>query len=205
MRASGRLFAGQTPEQRAAARRGRLLEAALELLGDQGWDAVTMTAVCRRAGLTERYFYESFRDREDLHVALIDQVAAELEEAVLAVLRDEDEDATPAGRIRAAAQAVLGVMLGDPRKGRVALLEGVGSARVQQRRADALHGFEELLRADAVRLSAGRPDDAAAQLAAIALVGALSELVSRRLSGQLDIADDDLVAFIVDMVQAVLR
>ena len=45
-----------------------------------------MTAACARAGLTERYFYESFRDREDLlgaiHVASIQQ----LDEAMFAAL-----------------------------------------------------------------------------------------------------------------------
>ena len=44
---------------RAAAR--GLIEAALDVVGARGLAGLTMTAVCARARLTERYFYESFR------------------------------------------------------------------------------------------------------------------------------------------------
>ena len=67
-----RSFQGASAEERAADRRGRLLEAALDVVGERGVADFTMTAVCRTAGLTERYFYESFARREDLLAALFD-------------------------------------------------------------------------------------------------------------------------------------
>jgi AcrR family transcriptional regulator len=202
----GRVFRGRTAAERAAERRERLLEAALDLIGSDGWPAATMTAICRRAGLTERYFYESFRDREALHVALIDAIADEVETAVRQAL------ATPAGgsaragqlaRLHAAARAVLAILLGDPRKGRVALLEGLGSAPLERRRREILAAFETFVREEAATVfgdDAPAGDDA--HLAAVALVGAVDELVRRRLDGSLDVTDDALVDHIARLALA---
>jgi AcrR family transcriptional regulator len=177
----GRTYSGLSAAERVAERRGRLLDAALDLIGSEGgWGSATMTAICRRAGLTERYFYESFRDRDALYVALLDALAAEVERAVLGALRR--------GGIEASARALLDVLLGDPRKGRAALLEGLGSEVAQRRRREVLASFERLA------LEVGT---APSQLAAVALVGAVDELLTRRLDGTLDVSDEELVAAIV--------
>jgi AcrR family transcriptional regulator len=52
--------------ERAALRRARLIAAALEVYGDVGFRNATVRAICRRAQLTERYFYESFSSSEEL-------------------------------------------------------------------------------------------------------------------------------------------
>ncbi len=46
-----------------------------------------MTAICAEAKLTERYFYESFRDRDDLLVQVIEGIAAEIAEATRVTLQ----------------------------------------------------------------------------------------------------------------------
>ena len=75
-----RAYGGVSEEQRRAARRLRLLEAGLEIIGTQGYAAATLRAVCARAELTERYFYESFANREALlvgvHRWVVDQLRA---------------------------------------------------------------------------------------------------------------------------------
>ncbi|WP_434090437.1 TetR family transcriptional regulator [Nocardia beijingensis] len=38
----------------------------LDLIGESGAAGVTMRGVCRRAGLTTRYFYENFATRDEL-------------------------------------------------------------------------------------------------------------------------------------------
>ncbi|MFA9273063.1 MAG: TetR/AcrR family transcriptional regulator [Baekduiaceae bacterium] len=189
---SDRRFRGQTAAERAADRRARLLDAALDLIGTEGWPAATMTEICRRAGLTERYFYESFRDRDALYVALIDTVADETRDAVLAALAEAEDE--PRARMRAAASALVGVIVADPRKGRVALLEGLGSDALQTRRRELLGGFEQLLRDQARAFYGDRaPRGLRAQVSSIALVGALGEVISRRLDGTLQISDRRLV------------
>jgi AcrR family transcriptional regulator len=183
-RVAERLFRGQSADQRRATRRAQLLDAALELIGSDGWSAATMTAICRRAGLTERYFYESFEDREALYLELIDALAAEVREAVLRAL-----EGPPEVRVRTVAAALVGVLVADPRKGRVALLEGMGDERVARRRREIFAGFEALMRDHAEAF--GVPQ-AERDVLSTAMVGMAGELVLRRLEGTLALDDDAL-------------
>jgi len=193
MASTERTFRGQTTQERRADRRARLLEAALDLIGTEGWPAATMTAICARAGLTERYFYESFKDRDALYLQLVDDLAAETQGAVIGAL-ERTAEAEPLVRLRATVRALLGVMLDDPRKGRVALLEGLGSAALQERRREVLRGFEALVR-DRAESFFGAVSAAPRQMEidAVLLVGATSELITRRLDGTLDVTDDEIV------------
>ncbi|MAG43902.1 MAG: TetR family transcriptional regulator [Oceanospirillaceae bacterium] len=62
---SGRSYRGLTPEQRTAQRRERFVEAGLNLFGNEGFHATTVRKLCKEAGLTDRYFYESFSSMEE--------------------------------------------------------------------------------------------------------------------------------------------
>lgn len=97
-----RSYGGLSAEQRQAVRRARLLDAGLELLGTAGWTATTMTAVCREAGLTERYFYESFADRDALAEAVFDRLAVGAREAILVAVAVGGDAPAPAPRRRSA-------------------------------------------------------------------------------------------------------
>ena len=57
------------------ARRERLIEGAIRAYGELGYRNTTVKAVCEAAGLTERYFYESFANSEALLVAAFDTVS----------------------------------------------------------------------------------------------------------------------------------
>lgn len=74
----GRRWKGLDADERQAGRRERLTDAAMTLLAEGGPSAVTMRGVSRAAGLTERYFYESFASRE---VLLVDLLTATVDEA----------------------------------------------------------------------------------------------------------------------------
>src|SRR5205807_2521139 len=70
-----RVYAGVEGDQRVAERRARLMAAGLDLLGSaEGDPTLSVRAVCRRAGLVARYFYESFADRDALATAVYDHV-----------------------------------------------------------------------------------------------------------------------------------
>jgi AcrR family transcriptional regulator len=55
-----RNYAGLSADERRLARRERLIEGAIRAYGELGYRNTTVKAVCEAAGLTERYFYESF-------------------------------------------------------------------------------------------------------------------------------------------------
>jgi AcrR family transcriptional regulator len=68
-KAEKRRYSGQSFEARQSGRRDRLVQAALVVAGEQGLEGASVAAICAQAGLTARYFYESFPGREAVFVA----------------------------------------------------------------------------------------------------------------------------------------
>jgi AcrR family transcriptional regulator len=192
MAAPSRPYRGVSAETRRADRRAKLIEAGLELLGQRGWKAATVRGVCAEAGLTERYFYESFADREALLAAIFDRVAGEAAEAVLTAV--EAAPANARAKARAAIAAFVEMLVDDPRRARAMLVESVASEALQGRRRDAIHSFGALVSVQATRFygpAALGPRDA--ELTALALVGGLAELLVAWLDGQLEVPRERLV------------
>lgn len=73
--ARARTYAGLSADERRLARRERLIEGAIRAYGEFGYRNTTVKAVCEEAGLTERYFYESFANSEALLVAAFETVS----------------------------------------------------------------------------------------------------------------------------------
>ena len=94
---TGRTYGGASPAQRRDERRARLLQAGLALYGTQGFAATSIDAVCAGAGLTKRYFYESFGSAEELLAAVYLEATARVQgqvgEAILAAGEDLHERA----------------------------------------------------------------------------------------------------------------
>ena len=199
---TSRTFRGQTAEERVAARRTALTDAALDLIGTTGWSSATMTAICQRAGLTERYFYESFRNRDALFLDLIAGVIKRLEQAVIAAA--SAPGLSRRERTRRLVDASLDVLLADPRLGRVALLEGVENAEMRQVRRQALTRLELLLEAHQSALLGPGADDLVTHpaLLAASLVGSAQELLTRRLNGELPVTDEQLADHLVALAMA---
>ncbi|MBV9723468.1 MAG: TetR/AcrR family transcriptional regulator, partial [Mycobacterium sp.] len=104
-------WSGVPLEDRQALRRDELVAAGVQLLGQESGPAVTVRAVCREAGLTERYFYESFGDRDDFVRAAYDDVCTRAMSTLMSAT-------TP----REAVERFVALMVDDPVRGRVLLL-----------------------------------------------------------------------------------
>ena len=142
--ADRRRYRGSSAEERRAQRREQLLEAAIRVYGEQGYRHATVKAVCEEAGLTERYFYESFSNSEELLVASFQAVThfllGELEKAGVESRGD------PLERARAMLNAYYETLKGNPRSARVFLVEISGvSPTVDRALAVTLRAFGELL------------------------------------------------------------
>ncbi|MCX2730802.1 TetR/AcrR family transcriptional regulator [Saccharopolyspora sp. NFXS83] len=138
----GRRYAGLAPAQRARQRRTALLDAAEDLFGTQGYRATSVKQVCTRAGLTERYFYESFRGREAALVAVYDHLVDGLRSATLnsiaGVPRSEFADRGLA--------AFIDFLTADERRAKIVLIEVVGvSPELEVRRHAVLTEFAALV------------------------------------------------------------
>lgn len=193
---AARGWAGTSLADRRADRRARLLEVGLDLLGTQGSAAVTVRSVCRLARLTDRYFYENFADRDALLLAVYDRVAEEAGTAIVAAVADTGPD--PERTARAAIEAFLAVLVDDPRKGRVLLLEPLTDPTLGVRGSVASAMFVDLVRAQLDAEAAVSP--AGAELTATALVGALANLFIHWLDGALHLERAELTDYCVRLL-----
>ena len=186
------VYAGVSAEDRRAERRARLMEAALDLVGSDGWQAATVRAICTRARLTPRYFYESFENREALLMAVFDAISQEAAARVLdAVVAAPDE---ALAKSRAAVESFVGLLEEDPRKARVLFVEGRGIEAIETRRHDVLRMFARLIRDQGREFY--RPPEGADRLldtTAFLLAGGLAELLLAWLDGELASTRDELV------------
>jgi AcrR family transcriptional regulator len=187
-----RPYRGVSADERRASRRARLVEAGLDVLGSNGLSGLTMTAVATRAGLTERYFYESFRDRDALLGAIFDAAREEMDAAMFTAIAGSPADLLE--RARAAAGAMIAVLTDDPRKARL-LAEAAGSAALAERRSSAISATAGLLAAQMRELRGlDRPEQQAPlRLATLVLMGGLSDAILGWLDGSLEMSRATLV------------
>ncbi|MEE3853137.1 TetR/AcrR family transcriptional regulator [Gordonia sp. LSe1-13] len=117
------------PQIRAADRRAKLISAGVELVGTQGVSAMTMRAVCREAGLSQKFFYESFADT--------DALLHEVYNGTLRRVRDLVDEAATGGegdwvRRRAGVDAAARLVAEDPRVCRILFVEPVADVRLRR-------------------------------------------------------------------------
>lgn len=186
-----RSYRGVKADQRRDQRRERLLEAGLDLLGTEGWRATTMTAVCARAELTERYFYENFAHRDELLLAVLDRIAGQIRDVALRALSRPGGD--PQTKAEAAIGAFVDLLTDDPRIGRVAMLESAAEP-LRARRHELLVEFGQLIATQARALYGSQalppPLD---QVNGLMLTGGLAELLMAWLTGELPVRRRDLI------------
>lgn len=84
----GRIYGGLNTEQRKAQRRQKFVDAGLEVFGTEGFQSATVRKLCRQAGLTDRYYYESFSSTEDLLMAVYSQCMETLQSKLFSAVSD---------------------------------------------------------------------------------------------------------------------
>lgn len=185
-------WGGRTAEQRRADRRARLVQAAFEIWGDGGWAAVTMRGVCARAGLIDRYFYESFADRDALLAAVWDQVRDETTEAIIAV-HAEMADAHPLDLLRGVAKVAVTRFAAEPRRARILFGDHSGSSMLEGRRHELTLALTRLMADQGLGHLAAGVDENDYRHSMLMAVGGVMELVSAWRAGAVDLDADGLV------------
>jgi AcrR family transcriptional regulator len=154
-------------------RRDELVAAGVQLLGGESGPAATVRAVCRQAELTERYFYESFADRDEFVRAVYDDVCAR----AMSALRSAT---TP----REAVERFVALMVDDPVRGRV--LSG----------AQWMPNFIDLLQDKLTQIG----DPVRQKMIATSLIGGLTALFTAYLDGRLAATREQFIDYCVDML-----
>lgn len=182
---------------RRTERRALLIDAAFELFGDEGENAVSVRSVCRRSALNTRYFYESFTDTDELLGAVYDRVAAGLNGEVEAAIATSDGSAEE--RLRAGIRAVLGYSSADPRRGRVLFTAARAHPVLSAKRAVAQETLRKLVLSEREHAHPG-DDPTATHVAAAMYTGAMAELAQQWLTGDLGTDLDAVVGHAVRLV-----
>lgn len=195
---SPRTYGGQTGEERAAQRRLRLVEACLELIGEQGVAGTTVRGVIARAAIPPRYFYEAFESLDEMYQAVFQSVIAEVLDAALTALRDGPRRSRQ--RINHVLGAVVDVLLDDPGKGRIVLVESLSAPALGPLRVAAAQQMAEQLARHSEPIWRGLSDTDPAVLAASRFaIGGFGEVVTAALDGDARVDREALVSDLTEL------
>ena len=178
-------WSGVPLQDRQTLRRDELIAAGVDVLGGAGGGALTVRGVCRAAGLTERYFYESFDDRDDFVRAVYDHVCSTAMTAL-----------TSSTTARDAVERFVALMVDDPVRGRVLLIAPEREPVLTKSGAEWMPNFIELLQHKLTRIS----DPAVQAMVATGLIGALTALFTAYLNGRLATTREQFIDYCVEML-----
>lgn len=178
-------WSGVPLEDRQALRRDELVAAGTQLLGGESGPAVTVRAACRQAGLTERYFYESFADRDEFVRAVYDDVCSRAMTALMSAT-------TP----REAVERFVALMVDDPVRGRVLLLAPAVESVLVASGAEWMPSFIDLLQHKLTQIA----DPVRQKMIATSLIGGLTALFTAYLNGRLAATREQFIDYCVEML-----
>ena len=191
-----------------AERRGKLLEAGLELFGATGYAKTGIKGICNLAGLTERYFYESFKNKEEFLICVYNRVVDELAAMIKEVVNGPGSDSL--GVLSEALRRYYGAFLADPRKARILFFEVLGvSPEVDRQYRKATSLMADMISAAVCR---GFPEidkkDLDASIIPTGLTGAVNLIAERWVLDGFKTPLDEIVdqaAFLVESFDSFFR
>jgi AcrR family transcriptional regulator len=194
--AGTRPYRGVNAADRQAQRRARLLNAGLTVLGsDVSVEPLTVRGVCRQAGLSARYFYESFSDRDDFVGGVYDWVIADLAATTQAAVTA----APPREQARAGMANIVRSIAGDARVGRVLFSAELADPVVVRKRDESSTLLARLL-AQHVSQTFRVPDDDHLRAISHFTVGGVGQAITAWLAGQIAMTSDELIALLASLL-----
>jgi AcrR family transcriptional regulator len=193
-----RRYGGKSADQRRAERRAQLIGAALEIWQQQGWAAVTMRGVCAHAGLTDRYFYESFTDRDALLGTVWDQMRDETLGMLLGAIAAVSDKGALA-QLNAAVDAVVHHIADEPTRAQIIFGDHAGSAVLEQRRRDTVQMATGLMIDTARPYLRDDVDEQALRVQTLLGIGGFVELMLAWRDGLVEASTDEIVGHLTDV------
>ena len=184
-----RPYRGVEAPERLAGRRRRFLDTGLELLGgatDPG--ELTVRAICADAGLTARYFYESFTDKDQFVGAVFDGVVADVAATTQAAIAT----APVSEQMRAAMANIVRIITVDPRIGRLMFNTRLAEPVVARKRLESGALFA-MLSGEHVGVLLGRDQNDRIKALAHFVVGGVAQTISAWLAGEIRLSPEALV------------
>lgn len=186
-----RRYRGRTTDELKAERRERLLDTGLALFSERGYANTPIELICSTARVTTRHFYQQFKGREALLVALLLKILEEVGQKITREL--SDESIAVADRLTHAVRAGSNYLLDDPRRARIVCIESVGvSPEMEKMRRQIIQNLAHMMQQYSERMAKeGLVPERDFYFPAIALVGATLELLIEAVSEDGKLAPED--------------
>ncbi|GAA0609004.1 TetR/AcrR family transcriptional regulator [Sporichthya brevicatena] len=195
MTVTDRPYRGVSADNRRSERREQLLQACLDVVGRSGVAGTTVGAICEQAGLTKRYFYEAFADRDAILCAALDDLHVALLQRIRTAIAHEP-DARERTRLTA---RMLADTMDDPRLARL-FVEAAALPSLHDLRRRAYDVYADLVAHEVLGLTEPSPR---ARLATQVLVAGATEAVSRWVEGGTGLTRDEFVEVLTELASGV--
>ncbi|BDB40474.1 MULTISPECIES: TetR/AcrR family transcriptional regulator [Mycobacterium] len=197
--ATSRPYAGQSADVRRRDRRARLTAAALDVLANGDWRAITVDKLCTAAGLNKRYFYESFSDLDAVAAAVVDDIAEQLRVVALQATASTVTEPLAVQAV-AAVSALVNTLADDPRRAKVLLGAVALSPALQRHREDIMSGLTGVLVEYARTVHDVELErDPLAQVAPAFIIGGTADAILAFVEGRARVTKDELVQSIATL------
>ncbi|OBI10054.1 transcriptional regulator [Mycolicibacter nonchromogenicus] len=196
-------YGGISAVDRRAERRSKLLAAGRQIWGESGIGEVTVRGVCTAAGLTPRYFYEQFPNRDALFFAVSDDVRDQLLEAM--VTAGIGDPGTLADKLRSALTAFLDLIAADPCIHRIATSDLSAIPGLNEHRAGILDMITDAIVEHAPDVLDGQnlaPEEL--RRGALFIVGGVNQIIETWLANPVE-STAELAAICSDLSVALVR
>ncbi|MEZ0353973.1 TetR/AcrR family transcriptional regulator [Mycobacterium sp. pR1184] len=189
---------GLTADQRREQRRQRLIEASLDAIAEHGVGNLRVRAVSARAGLNDRYFYESFPGCHELLIATFEDQFTRALTGIMAVVADSSADLKP--RARAVIEFAFAFIDEDPRRSAL-LIELQTAEALAGRRREVIDVLTQVM-VGQVRALLGEAAgaDENVMMTALAVISGLLELTTQWYRRQIDVSRTQLIEFMIALV-----
>jgi AcrR family transcriptional regulator len=173
-------------------RRRQILQAAVRAFARKGYHACRVSDIAKEAGVAYGLVYHYYRSKE----ALLEAIFQETWGAMLATIRSvEGLDEPAREQVRKVSEIVLRTWKRDPELVRVLVREVTRSSQVQQETDEIDLAYQALQRIVERGQQTGEfRDDVDARLTATIWYGALEEILTGWVLGQLPDGDEDVAA-----------
>jgi AcrR family transcriptional regulator len=133
-----RRYGGLDAAERRRERQRKLVDAGLDVFGQRGYHLSTVRDVCATAGLTERYFYESFKTMGELFDAVYADLRGQMQQRIIATMMNQGMSSqSPLDLGQATLRAWYTFLQEDPRRAQIMLIDAVAVSDSGMRGAEA--------------------------------------------------------------------
>lgn len=190
-----RPHSGISAEARIAFRRSQLIDTAYQLMKEGLWLNVSMTQLCERASLNKRYFYENFKNLDELAIAIFENLTNQVQTIAFdAILQATQLRMKQSDYAVSVIEKIISFLLDEPERIRILFTDQLtGLALIKARLEIKNHLIDSLVLHAKHYYQAESQNDPMIQMTATMLIGGTVEILLAWQSNKLAMTKAQLI------------